>query len=111
MSPEFDYAVSFEAVDTSAPQMYFRGEIEFHSLGLPLAKRIRKVLKPFEQEFISYIQTGIRPIPRKLWKIENDNQRTLMNLPSEIAEKDKEWEEKKRRSWNSIPVDDPYSPF
>ncbi len=111
MRPEFDYVVSFEAVDTSSPQMYFRGEIEFHSLGLSLAERIRKVLKPFEQEFISYIQTGIRPIPRKLWKVESDSSRTLMELPSSMAREDALWEERKQHSWRSIPVGDPNSPF
>ena len=108
---EFDYAVSFEAVDTAAPQIYLRGELEFHSLGLPLANRIREILKPFEQKFIPRVQTGVRPLPRKLWKINKDGIRTPIDLPSEISKEDKEWEEKKRISWNSIPVGDPSSPF
>lgn len=111
MRPEFDYVVSFEAVDTSAPQTYFRGEIEFHSLGLPLAERIRKILKPFEQEFVPCRQSGIRSIPRKLWRVQNDGTRTLVELPPNLAEEDTRWEEWKRRSWNSIPVGDPSSPF
>lgn len=111
MRPEFDYAVSFEAVSTFFPQTYCRGEIEFHSLGLPLADRIRKMLEPFEQPFIAYVQDGIRALPRKLWKISADGSREEVGLPADMARKDAEWEKEKLRRYDAIPVGDDNVPF
>jgi hypothetical protein len=105
MRPEFDHVVAFEAVDTSAPQIYFRGEIEFHSLGLPLDERIRDAIRRFEQKAVAYKQAGIRAIARKLWKFRDDGTRQPIDLPAAMAEEDLKWEERKRSAWNNISID------